>query len=99
LTVTANVDDFAATPVDAPAAFAFVVPRVADVVALYVNVTEHEPDVGVHDCPFADVNDTPDGRPLIVTATACAVPCDFVIVTVCDAVPPCCIVIAGTDIE
>ena len=99
VTANENVPDFPDTPDDVPVYDTDVVPALADVVAEYANVTLQLPDVGVHDKLFDDVNDTPLGNVPTATVTGCAVPCVVVIVTVCCAVDPCCIVTPGTDNE
>ena len=54
--------------------FIDVVPTVADVVALYVNVTVHVPVPGLHDWLLPDVNVTPVGNVPTVTVTGTAAP-------------------------
>ena len=49
----------------------------------------HDPDVGVQDKLFAEVNVTPVGTVPTATVTACAVPWLVVAVTICVALFPC----------
>jgi hypothetical protein len=94
-----NELDLSVNPEDEPVADTVFPPVEALVDAEYENVTVQEPEVGVQDCEFADVKVIPLGRVPTATVTGWAVPCVFVIVTVCEAVEPCVIVTPGTDNE
>ncbi len=74
LTVNENEEVFVATPDEVAVTLTEVVAGVAPADAEYVNVTLHEPEVGVQLCEFALVNVTPVGKVPTLTVTACAVP-------------------------
>jgi hypothetical protein len=81
-----NELDLSVNPEEEPVTPTEFFPIIALADAEYENVTVQESEVGVQDRELEDVSVTPVGRAPIVTVTRCAVPCVFVIVTVCDAV-------------